>query len=223
MTASTNETACDWTVSGMDCGSCATKIKDAVARLPGVNGVEIGIRTERLRLTLDEAQTGRDKIEKTIRALGYKIAPRTAPAKKEFVLRGEVAAKQDGREHGAENHDGQDLEGHDHAPQADPAKKRDETGHGSPGHVHDDPADRGKRWYQTGKGKLMTIAAIGALFINAAEEAALVVFLFVVGEVLEGVAAGRARDGIRALANLVPNTAMLEGNGTTQEVPAASL
>ena len=48
-------TACDWTVSGMDCGSCATMIKDAVGRLPGVSGVEVGIMSERLRLTLDEA------------------------------------------------------------------------------------------------------------------------------------------------------------------------
>jgi Cd2+/Zn2+-exporting ATPase len=70
---------------------------------------------------------------------------------------------------------------------------------------------------------LMTIAAIGALFINAAEEAALVVFLFAVGEVLEGVAAGKARDGIRALANLVPKTAQLVTGDTTREVPAASL
>src|SRR5690606_26654825 len=70
---------------------------------------------------------------------------------------------------------------------------------------------------------LMTIAAIGALFIGAAEEAALVVFLFAVGEVLEGVAAGKARDGIRALANLVPKTALLEVNGRTREVPAESL
>ncbi|MFN4156588.1 MAG: cation transporter [Paracoccaceae bacterium] len=36
MAASGSKTACDWTVSGMDCGSCATKIKDAVARFPGV-------------------------------------------------------------------------------------------------------------------------------------------------------------------------------------------
>lgn len=70
---------------------------------------------------------------------------------------------------------------------------------------------------------LMTIAAIGALFINAAEEAALVVFLFAVGEVLEGVAANKARDGIRALANLIPKTALIEEGGTTREVPAESL
>ncbi|GLS81497.1 heavy metal translocating P-type ATPase [Paracoccus marinus] len=246
-------TACDWTVSGMDCGSCATKIKDAVGRLPGVSGVEVGIMSERLRLTLDEAQTGRDKVEKTVRALGYGIAPRAAAAKNEFVMPG--------------------------GPKAGTAATRDESGHGSPSHVHDDPADRGKRWYQTGKGKLviftalllavawgiellapqfgkwafvaacligvapvaqrafaalrlgqpftieslMTVAAIGALFIDAAEEAALVVFLFAVGEVLEGVAAGKARDGIRALANLVPKTASLELNGVTKEVPAASL
>ena len=70
---------------------------------------------------------------------------------------------------------------------------------------------------------LMTIAAIGALFIGAAEEAALVVFLFAVGELLEGVAAGKARDGIRALATLVPKTAQLEENGSLREVAAESL
>ena len=78
MPEAARETSCDWTVTGMDCGSCATKIKDAVTRLPGVSGVEVGIMSERLRLTLDEGQTGRDKIEKTVRALGYEIAPRAA-------------------------------------------------------------------------------------------------------------------------------------------------
>ena len=274
MSEAARETYCDWTVTGMDCGSCATKIKDAVTRLPGVSGVEVGIMSERLRLTLDEGQTGRDKIEKTVRALGYQIAPRAAGAKKDFVLPG----AHDGHDDDHAAHEGHDHAGHDHGPKA-AAAKRDDSGHGSPGHVHDDPADRGKRWYQTAKGKLviftalllgaawiieylapeigkwafvaacligvapvaqrafsalrmgqpftieslMTIAAIGALFINAAEEAALVVFLFAVGEVLEGVAAGKARDGIRALANLVPKTAQLVTGDTTREVPAASL
>ena len=283
MSEAVRETSCDWTVTGMDCGSCATKIKDAVARLPGVSGVEVGIMSERLRLTLDEAQTGRDKVEKTVRALGYEIAPRAAGAKKDFVLPGAQSAPEQSDMHQDQDHSahtaaGHDHSGHDHGPEA-ASTKRDDSDHGSPGHVHDDPADRGKRWYQTAKGRLviftalllgaawvieylapeigkwafvaacligvapvaqrafaalrmgqpftieslMTIAAIGALFINAAEEAALVVFLFAVGEVLEGVAAGKARDGIRALANLVPKTAQLVTGDTTREVPAASL
>ncbi len=70
---------------------------------------------------------------------------------------------------------------------------------------------------------LMTIAAIGALVINATEEAAAVVFLFLVGELLEGVAAGKARDSIQSLAALVPKTALVEDNGKTREVPAETL
>ncbi|MEZ0214223.1 MAG: heavy metal translocating P-type ATPase [Xanthobacteraceae bacterium] len=70
---------------------------------------------------------------------------------------------------------------------------------------------------------LMTVAALGALVIGAGEEAAAVVFLFLVGELLEGVAAGRARDSIRALAALVPKTARLIEGDATREVPADSL
>ena len=60
---------------------------------------------------------------------------------------------------------------------------------------------------------LMTVAAIGAIAIGAAEEAAVVVFLFSVGELLENVAAGRARAGIKALMNLVPRVALVEEEG----------
>ena len=278
-TAADKTTSCDWTVSGMDCASCATKIKVAVGRLPGVSGVDVAIMSERLRLTLDEGKTSRDKVEKIVKSLGYGIAPRASNARKDFVLPDSAAGKDHGEEHAGHDHSGHNHKGHDHGPKATGSGKGDDSGHGSPGHVHDDPAERGKRWYQTGKGKLviftalllgaawiveyfapqigkwafiaacligvapvarrafaalrlgqpftieslMTIAAIGALFIDAAEEAALVVFLFAVGEVLEGVAAGKARDGIRALANLVPKTALLVTGSTTREVPAASL
>ena len=70
---------------------------------------------------------------------------------------------------------------------------------------------------------LMTIAAVGAVVIDASEEAAAVVFLFLVGELLEGVAAGKARDSIRSLSALVPKTALLDEDGRTKEVPAESL
>lgn len=70
---------------------------------------------------------------------------------------------------------------------------------------------------------LMTIAAVGAVIINAAEEASAVVFLFLVGELLEGVAAGKARASIQALTELLPKTALLEENGQTREIPAEGL
>ncbi|WP_336799372.1 heavy metal translocating P-type ATPase [Kaistia sp. MMO-174] len=70
---------------------------------------------------------------------------------------------------------------------------------------------------------LMTIAAVGAVIIGAGEEAAMVVFLFLIGELLEGVAARRARSSIRGLATLLPETARVEGIGGTTEIPAAEL
>ncbi|GGJ29579.1 heavy metal translocating P-type ATPase [Neoroseomonas lacus] len=71
---------------------------------------------------------------------------------------------------------------------------------------------------------LMCVAAIGAAIIGAAEEAAVVVLLFALGELLENVAAGRARDGIRALATLMPGVALrLRADGTTEQVAPESL
>ncbi|MCK6444243.1 heavy metal translocating P-type ATPase [Elstera cyanobacteriorum] len=258
----------EWTVTGMDCAACATKIRGALERLPGVDGISVAIMTERLKLTLDENQTGRDTVEAAVRTLGYGIVPRaggTQNADAPATAQDHAACCGHPHDH---NHD------HDHA---HPLAGSDT---GSHQHIHDDPADRGKAWYQTGKGQLvvltgallglawltealtsaalgrwafttacliglapvarrafaalrlgqpftiealMTIAALGALVINAAEEAALVVFLFAVGEVLEGVAASKARDGIRTLAALVPKTAFLETGDGPQEVPADSL
>lgn len=70
---------------------------------------------------------------------------------------------------------------------------------------------------------LMSIAAIGALTINAAEEAAVVVLLFAIGEVLEGVAANRARKSISALGELTPKVAILIDGENKREVPVEQL
>lgn len=70
---------------------------------------------------------------------------------------------------------------------------------------------------------LMTIAAVGAVIIGASEEAAAVVFLFLVGELLEGFAAGRARASIQGLADLVPKVALVERNGQTVSIEASKL
>ncbi|MGR3480564.1 heavy metal translocating P-type ATPase [Salipiger marinus] len=70
---------------------------------------------------------------------------------------------------------------------------------------------------------LMSIAVTGALVIGEPEEAALVVFLFAVGELLESVSTGKARDSIRALSKLVPKTARLEDGRGTREIAADRL
>ncbi|RYE34848.1 MAG: cadmium-translocating P-type ATPase [Hyphomicrobiales bacterium] len=298
-----------WKVGGMDCASCAAKIRGAVERLPGVSDVKLSVMSETLTLALGTGATTPEAIEKRVNSLGYTTVALAATATKR------AAPKQDacgcGHDHGDHAHDhsghardhGQhehgdaccsgdahghdhkhdhsdhDHAGHDHSPKPpkQPAAAKDH-GHGLPGHVHEATPD-GASWYQTAKGRLviatgvflgaayaagliwpgighwafilacivgvapvakrafaaaragipftiemlMTIAAIGALFIGAAEEAALVVFLFAVGEVLEGVAADRARASIRALGDLVPKTAIVEENGATRQVDAASL
>ncbi|WP_217528840.1 zinc/cadmium/mercury/lead-transporting ATPase [Vibrio metschnikovii] len=54
---------------------------------------------------------------------------------------------------------------------------------------------------------LMTVAALGALYLGETAEAAMVLLLFLVGERLEGIAAARARSGVQALMALVPDQA----------------
>ncbi|CNH45982.1 zinc/cadmium/mercury/lead-transporting ATPase [Yersinia kristensenii] len=70
---------------------------------------------------------------------------------------------------------------------------------------------------------LMSVAAIGAMFIGATAEAAMVLLLFMIGELLESYAANRARRGVTALMALVPEEALLLKNGERQRVPVASL
>lgn len=60
-------------------------------------------------------------------------------------------------------------------------------------------------------GTLLVTAAIGALALGVVEEAALLVVVFSLGEVLEDYAADRARGSIRALMALSPPVALLKG------------
>ncbi|HEC13333.1 MAG TPA: cadmium-translocating P-type ATPase [Acidiferrobacteraceae bacterium] len=56
---------------------------------------------------------------------------------------------------------------------------------------------------------LMTVAVIGALFIDAWDEGAMVVFLFALAQVLEARSMDRARHAVRALMDLAPPMARL--------------
>ncbi|WP_374633647.1 heavy metal translocating P-type ATPase [Ferrovibrio sp.] len=235
----------EWSISGMDCGSCTAKIRDALRRLPGVSDIEIGLMSERLRLRLDAGTSTPDTIEKTVRALGFGIVAQQ---------KSQVEPHEQHQPVQRQHHDHQ----HQHGDPQDHGQSWYNTGKGrlalitglllaaawAIGHLGSAQlgnwafivacviglvpvARRAFAALRLGQPftieSLMTIAAIGAIAINAAEEAALVVFLFAVGEVLEGVAAGKARDSIRALASLVPKTALLLTDGEPREVPAEQL
>lgn len=271
-----------WKVSGMDCAGCASKIRGAVERLPGVSDVKLSVMSATLSLSLAKETTTPAAIEKLVQGLGYTT---TVVAVKEAARAraDEKSLHSCGHDHSKDGHK-HDHHSHDHGKHAPNAvvaavKAQPDAGHGTAGHVHEATPD-GMSWWQTSKGRLvlvtggllvaawglklvvseqialwgfiaacligvapvaqrafvaaragmpftiemlMTIAAAGALVIGAAEEAALVVFLFAVGEVLEGVAANRARASIKALGNLVPKTAIIEENGVTRQVDAAAL
>ncbi|MET4875892.1 zinc/cadmium/mercury/lead-transporting ATPase [Morganella morganii] len=70
---------------------------------------------------------------------------------------------------------------------------------------------------------LMTVAAAGAIIIGATEEAAMVILLFLLGEMLESYSAGRARRGVSALMALVPEDAVVIKDGQKVSVPVAQL
>lgn len=71
---------------------------------------------------------------------------------------------------------------------------------------------------------LMSVAAVGALYLGETAEAAMVLLLFLIGEQLEGYASARARSGVKALMALVPETAMrVDTNGQIREVAADQL
>ncbi len=212
-----------WQVQGMDCGNCAQTIRAALERLPGVSDIRISVTKETLALRLDEALTQPEAIESRIATLGYKPS-RLAAMQAVSLRRGAPSAwwrQAKGRLAIASGAlvalaylVGVFAPGW-HGPlfitasliAAAPVARRAivSARAGAPFTIE----------------MLMTIAVAGALVIGAAEEAAIVVFLFCVGEVLEGVAAEKARSGIRSLAALVPQTAWLEEGGSVREVAGA--
>lgn len=71
---------------------------------------------------------------------------------------------------------------------------------------------------------LMTVAVVGAWIIGEHAEAAAVVFLFALSEWLEGLSAERARNAVRSLMSLAPETALRKSEGgSVDEVPAAEV
>lgn len=70
---------------------------------------------------------------------------------------------------------------------------------------------------------LMSVAVLGAVAIGESLEAGMVVVLFAIGERLEGVAAGQARKGVKALMKLTPEQARRVGTSGFEDVAPSAL
>ncbi|GAA4195489.1 cation-translocating P-type ATPase [Microbacterium oryzae] len=74
-----------------------------------------------------------------------------------------------------------------------------------------------------GVGLLMTIAAIGAVLLGHVGEAATLAFLFSLAEALEDRAMDRAKEGLRALLSLIPDSVRVSRLSGDVTIPAADV
>lgn len=230
-------------VEGMDCPGCALKIETAVGRLPGVSEVRVNVGSGSVVVVSPEQAADAPAVTQAIERLGYKVLPTPANLAKAVATSPDGHSADDGHGH---SHSPDELD----KAWWQTAKARYVFAAAVllavalavsrlvpslgvwPFTVATLVAlvPVARRAFGAARSgqvftieMLMTIAAVGALVIRAAEEAAVVVLLFAIGELLEGVAASRARKSISALAALTPKTARIEEGAGLREVPAESL
>lgn len=207
-----------WKVQGMDCPSCAQKIETAALKVMGVKQAKVLFATE--KLVVDADSDLRPQVIAAIKSAGFELFDLTSPNAKNtpkqsllkessFVI---ILALLMAISWGVEFID----------PQAGRVAFITTTLIGLFPIVK-----KSLQLIRSGTPfaieTLMSVAAIGALFINATEEAAMVILLFMIGEMLESYAAGRARRGVSALMALVPEEAILVKDGKKQTVSVSKL
>lgn len=204
-----------WKVSGMDCAACARKVENAVRQVSGVNQVQVLFATE--KLVVDAGADIRLQIESAVQKAGYTLrdeqAPEAAPESRfkenlpliSLIIMMAISwgLEQFNHPFGQIAFIATTLVGL--YPIARQALRLMKTG----------------SYFAIET--LMSVAAIGALFIGATAEAAMVLLLFLIGERLEGWAASRARKGVSALMALKPETATRLRNGEREEVAITTL
>ncbi|EBG3570668.1 Zn(II)/Cd(II)/Pb(II) translocating P-type ATPase ZntA [Salmonella enterica] len=204
-----------WKISGMDCAACARKVENAVRQIRGVNQAQVLFATE--KLVVDADTDLRAQIEHAVQKAGYTLRSEDSrDAAPESRLKENLplitliimmaiswGLEQFNHPFGQLAFIATTLVGL--YPIARQALRLMKSG----------------SWFAIET--LMSVAAIGALFIGATAEAAMVLLLFLIGERLEGWAASRARKGVSALMALKPETATRLRDGVREEVAINTL
>lgn len=194
-----------WQVLGMDCPSCARKIETAVSRVAGVQQARVLFATEKLVVDLAPGLSP-DPVTAAVLAAGFQLKGNTQTSATDTRRRSPLITLL-----------GKYWQPLSLAGLMLAAALLPDT-FGKPLFILATlwglwPVAR-KAWALTKSGSpfaietLMTVAALGALFLGETAEAAMVLLLFMLGEHLEAYAAGRARAGVSALMALVPDKAL---------------
>lgn len=199
-------------VEGMDCADCARKVEDALNRVPGVVKAEVSFQSGKAYLQLEVPQA-EEEAARALSALGYRLRPegkekgglpgpwRWALASGGLLL-GAFGFSQLLPQLGALAYTLAALVG------VFPLFRR---------------ALRSFRQNPFSIQTLVSVATLGALAIGAQAEAAVVVFLFLVGEVLEAYAVAQARGALFTLGELLPRRVYRLGARGVEEVPLEAL
>ena len=204
-------------IEGMDCSDCSLVIEHSVGRMEGVLAATVNYAAEALWVEYDSQKTNRAAVEKRVRSLGYQIPlngmQRQLLENRELLfslasgalllvgwgggqLLGFPALWSLGLYVAAYALGGWDVSRHAwHALR--------------------------ERHFDTDL--LMVMAALGAAILGRFAEGALLLFLFSLGHALEERALDRARQAVRALADLAPKSALVRREEKEQEVPVESL
>lgn len=198
-----------WQVLGMDCPSCARKIETAVSRVSGVQQARVLFATEKLVVDLAPGLSP-DPVTAAVLAAGFQL--KGAQANTAHTITKEATRQSPLLTTLGKYWQPLSLAGLMLVAALLPKE------FGQPLFTLATlwglwPISR-KAWALTKSGSpfaietLMTVAAVGALFLGETAEAAMVLLLFMLGEHLEAYAAGRARAGVTALMALVPDKAL---------------
>ncbi|SHE42773.1 Cd2+/Zn2+-exporting ATPase [Marinomonas polaris DSM 16579] len=221
-----------WRVSGMDCASCARSIEKAVSSVDGVVSANVVFSTEKLRVSADADVSV--KVQEAVKGLGFSLASLDKSASNNTN-----SAQTISNQNTTSWFSLQQLT--EYGPIAALAVLMLLSwGIGQFNPIFGETAFivttlvglvpiMKKSWWMMRSGSpfaietLMSVAAIGALFIGATAEAAMVLLLFMIGECLESFAANRARKGVSALMALLPEEALIIKNGVRQKIAIADL
>ncbi len=204
-------------ITGMDCADCAAALEKGVGNLDGVQTCSVNFSSAQMKVEFDSARVDKEKITQRIQALGYDVRNEAkerelAPLSKRGGILGFIPfllsrpattlAAVGGLLVGA----GMIAEWF--AVREDIIKLIYWLALAVAGYPIFLAGVR-RLWLnrEIGINLLMALAGIGALIIGEEAEAASVIFLFAIGEALEGYTMDRARHAIRKLVALTPSEA----------------